>query len=256
MTGCCPISRWPMARWMPISSSTSRSCRCSMRAGREAGADRLWLLDHHRSVFKKLKRGEPLPGRHRRGAERSGQHRPRLAAAAVHGIDRPEARRGQHGGGGRRDAQSQAPEIRACRRRAIGPTFDDVTASVTYPSFARQAGLSEQDCLGFDNNSDSVRRYAIAGSPRPSAPTIRAAEIHRHLSGISRGQGHVAAAVWRPDRLSLVARRGGHPSPNPLADSKAPAWAGARLAGAQCENMIGTVMVFRIEAVAPPMAIP
>ena len=32
MTGCCPISRWPMARWMPISSSTSRSCRCSMRA--------------------------------------------------------------------------------------------------------------------------------------------------------------------------------------------------------------------------------
>ena len=41
-------------------------------------------------------------------------------------------------------------------------TFDDVTASVTYPSFARQAGLSEQDCLGFDNNSpDSVRRYAI-----------------------------------------------------------------------------------------------
>ena len=83
-------------------------------------------------------------------------------------------------------------------------TFDDVTASVTYPSFARQAGLSEQDCLGFDNNSpDSVRRYAIRWVTTPErANDPRLLEIHRHLSGISRGQGHVAAAVWRPDRLS------------------------------------------------------
>ncbi|MBR8657200.1 iron ABC transporter substrate-binding protein [Achromobacter sp. Marseille-Q0513] len=41
-------------------------------------------------------------------------------------------------------------------------TFDDVTASVTYTTFAKQAGLSEQDSLGFDNNSpDAIRRYAI-----------------------------------------------------------------------------------------------
>ena len=58
--------------------------------------------------------------------------------------------------------QSQAPEVRAHRGLAIGPHFDDVTASVTYTTFAKQAGLSEQDSLGFDNNSpDAIRRYAI-----------------------------------------------------------------------------------------------
>ncbi|MDR6599697.1 D-methionine transport system substrate-binding protein [Achromobacter deleyi] len=41
-------------------------------------------------------------------------------------------------------------------------TFDDVTASVTYTTFAKQAGLNEKDGLAFDNtDSASIRRYAI-----------------------------------------------------------------------------------------------
>ncbi len=40
--------------------------------------------------------------------------------------------------------------------------FDDVTASVTYTTFAKQAGLDEKDGLAFDNTDpDNVRRYAI-----------------------------------------------------------------------------------------------
>jgi len=41
-------------------------------------------------------------------------------------------------------------------------TFDDVTASVTYTTFAKQAGLNEKDGLAFDNTDpESIRRYAI-----------------------------------------------------------------------------------------------
>ncbi|MGE8679035.1 MAG: MetQ/NlpA family ABC transporter substrate-binding protein [Achromobacter marplatensis] len=41
-------------------------------------------------------------------------------------------------------------------------TFDDVTASVTYTTFAKQAGLNEKDGLAFDNTDPaSIRRYAI-----------------------------------------------------------------------------------------------
>ncbi|MBB1624696.1 MetQ/NlpA family ABC transporter substrate-binding protein [Achromobacter sp. UMC71] len=41
-------------------------------------------------------------------------------------------------------------------------TFDDVTASVTYTTFAKQAGLNEKDGLAFDNiDPANVRRYAI-----------------------------------------------------------------------------------------------
>lgn len=41
-------------------------------------------------------------------------------------------------------------------------TFDDVTASVTYTTFAKQAGLNEKDGLAFDNtDAASIRRYAI-----------------------------------------------------------------------------------------------
>jgi D-methionine transport system substrate-binding protein len=41
-------------------------------------------------------------------------------------------------------------------------TFDDVTASVTYNTFAKQGGLSEKDSLGFDNvDPANVRHYAI-----------------------------------------------------------------------------------------------
>ncbi|OZI34499.1 iron ABC transporter substrate-binding protein [Bordetella genomosp. 10] len=41
-------------------------------------------------------------------------------------------------------------------------TFDDVTASVTYTTFARHGGLDEKDGLAFDNGDPAnVRRYAI-----------------------------------------------------------------------------------------------
>ena len=41
-------------------------------------------------------------------------------------------------------------------------TFDDVTASVTYTTFAKHAGINEKDGLAFDNtDQDNVRRYAI-----------------------------------------------------------------------------------------------
>jgi D-methionine transport system substrate-binding protein len=41
-------------------------------------------------------------------------------------------------------------------------TFDDVTASVTYTTFAKHGGLDEKDGLAFDNRDpDTVRRYAI-----------------------------------------------------------------------------------------------
>jgi len=41
-------------------------------------------------------------------------------------------------------------------------TFDDVTASVTYTTFAKQAGINEKDGLAFDNTDPvNVRRYAI-----------------------------------------------------------------------------------------------
>ncbi|MVW79820.1 MetQ/NlpA family ABC transporter substrate-binding protein [Bordetella sp. 02P26C-1] len=41
-------------------------------------------------------------------------------------------------------------------------TFDDVTASITYTTFAKHAGIDEKDGLAFDNTDpENVRRYAI-----------------------------------------------------------------------------------------------
>ena len=130
-----------------------------------------------------------------------------------------------------------------------------MTASVTYPSFARQAGLSEQDCLGFDNNSpDSVRRYAIRWVTTPER-----ANDPRLLKFIAIYQEspEVKATLRRLYGDLIVfpgsaARRASEPKPTRRQQS--PCLGRLGTAGAQCENMIGTVMVFRIEAVAPPMA--
>nr|WP_086073626.1 MetQ/NlpA family ABC transporter substrate-binding protein [Bordetella genomosp. 9] len=47
-------------------------------------------------------------------------------------------------------------------------SFDDVTASVTYTTFARHGGLDEKDGLAFDNQDPAnVRRYAIRWVTRP-----------------------------------------------------------------------------------------
>jgi D-methionine transport system substrate-binding protein len=48
-------------------------------------------------------------------------------------------------------------------------TFDDVTASVTYTTFAKQAGIDEKDGLAFDNTDPvNVRRYAIRWVATPA----------------------------------------------------------------------------------------
>ena len=47
-------------------------------------------------------------------------------------------------------------------------TFDDVTASITYTTFAKHGGLDEKDGLAFDNRDpENVRRYAIRWVTRP-----------------------------------------------------------------------------------------
>lgn len=47
-------------------------------------------------------------------------------------------------------------------------TFDDVTASVTYTTFAKHAGIDEKSGLAFDNTDpDTIRRYAIRWVTRP-----------------------------------------------------------------------------------------
>ncbi|SAI06456.1 D-methionine ABC transporter substrate-binding protein [Bordetella ansorpii] len=56
-------------------------------------------------------------------------------------------------------------------------TFDDVTASVTYTTFAKHAGIDEKDGLAFDNTDpDTVKRYAIrwvARADRAEDPRLR-----------------------------------------------------------------------------------
>ncbi|MDQ8030907.1 iron ABC transporter substrate-binding protein [Bordetella genomosp. 1] len=48
-------------------------------------------------------------------------------------------------------------------------TFDDVTASVTYTTFAKHAGIDEKDGLAFDNKDpEAVRRYAIRWVTTPA----------------------------------------------------------------------------------------
>lgn len=47
-------------------------------------------------------------------------------------------------------------------------TFDDVTASVTYTTFAKHGGLDAKDGLAFDNgDTDNIQRYAIRWVTRP-----------------------------------------------------------------------------------------
>ncbi|RMX10527.1 iron ABC transporter substrate-binding protein [Allofranklinella schreckenbergeri] len=47
-------------------------------------------------------------------------------------------------------------------------SFDDVTASVTYATFAKQAGIAETDGLFFDNtDAENLRRYAIRWVTKP-----------------------------------------------------------------------------------------
>lgn len=47
-------------------------------------------------------------------------------------------------------------------------TFDDVTASVTYTTFAKHGGLDEKDGLAFDNgDNENIQRYAIRWVTRP-----------------------------------------------------------------------------------------
>jgi len=48
-------------------------------------------------------------------------------------------------------------------------TFDDVTAAVTYTTFAKHAGIDEKDGLAFDNTDpESIRRYAVRWVTTPA----------------------------------------------------------------------------------------
>lgn len=51
-------------------------------------------------------------------------------------------------------------------------TFDDVTAAVTYTTFAKHAGIDEKDGLVFDNTDpENIRRYAIRWVTTPEQST-------------------------------------------------------------------------------------
>ena len=106
-------------------------------------------------------------------------------------------------------------------------SFDDVTASVTYTTFAKQAGLSEQDSLGFDNNSpDAIRRYAIRWVTTPERANdprllkFIAIRLARGQATLRRLYGDLIDFLWRG--------AAGQPRPGLLASNKSPACAGAR----------------------------
>ncbi|KKW69306.1 iron ABC transporter substrate-binding protein [Lampropedia cohaerens] len=68
-------------------------------------------------------------------------------------------------------------------------TFDDVDLSVTYASFAQQAGLAQTDALHYDNtDADNIRRYAIRFVTRPELvddPRIqRLIAIYQHSTQV------------------------------------------------------------------------
>lgn len=84
-------------------------------------------------------------------------------------------------------------------------TFDDVTASVTYTTFAKQAGLNEKDGLAFDNTDPvSIRRYAIRWVTTPEKAQdprlLRFIEIYQNSpevkSTLKRLYGDLISFPW------------------------------------------------------------
>lgn len=74
-------------------------------------------------------------------------------------------------------------------------SFDDVTASVTYTTFAKHAGLDEKDGLAFDNREpDNVKRYAIRWVALPE----RASDLRlQRFIAIYQGSPEVRATLKR-----------------------------------------------------------
>lgn len=112
---------------------------------------------------KKLKRGEPLP----EGATIAVPNDPVNTGRALlllQSMGLIELKPGVAHQATLEDVQSNPRRLKfvPIEGSQSARTFDDVTASATYTTFAKQAGLSEQDSLGFDNASpESIKRYAI-----------------------------------------------------------------------------------------------
>ena len=85
-------------------------------------------------------------------------------------------------------------------------TFDDVTASVTYTTFAKHGGLDEKDGLAFDNTrSEDIKRYAIRWVARPDRAQdprlLRFIEIYQQSpevkATLKRLYGDLIAFPWQ-----------------------------------------------------------
>ena len=184
--------------------------------------------------------------RHRRGAERSGQYGPGLAAAAVHDLI------GLKPGVGNmatvEDVASNPKRRSSCPSRARNRPQLRRRDGLGHVHHLRQAGRTERTGQpGFRQQQPG--RHPPLRDPRVTTPERandpRLLKFIAIYQGLARGQGHAAAAVWRPDRLSW--RRAAGSRVQACSRHKKAACAGSGAAGvAQCENMIGTVMVFRI----------
>lgn len=84
-------------------------------------------------------------------------------------------------------------------------SFDDVTASITYTTFAKHGGLDEKDGLAFDNTDiDNVKRYAIRWVTLPARAQdprlLRFIDIYQHSpevrATLSRLYGDLIAFPW------------------------------------------------------------
>ncbi len=112
---------------------------------------------------KKLKRGDAIP----RGATIAVPNDPVNTGRALLLLDRIGLIKLKPGVGHRATLQDVVDNPRGIKLVQVegsqsARTFDDVTASVTYTTFAKHAGIDEKDGLAFDNtDADTIKRYAI-----------------------------------------------------------------------------------------------
>ncbi|WP_094812984.1 MetQ/NlpA family ABC transporter substrate-binding protein [Bordetella genomosp. 12] len=112
---------------------------------------------------KKLKRGDEIP----QGATIAVPNDPVNTGRALLLLERIGLLKLKPGVGHRATLQDIVANPRNIRLVQVegsqsARTFDDVTASVTYTTFAKHAGIDEKDGLAFDNTDpDTIKRYAI-----------------------------------------------------------------------------------------------
>ncbi|PAX98546.1 iron ABC transporter substrate-binding protein [Bordetella pertussis] len=111
---------------------------------------------------KKLKKGDAIPQARPSPCPTTRSIPARAAAAGLDRADRAQARRRHQAT--LQDVTDNPRRIKLVQLEGSqsARTFDDVTASVTYTTFAKHAGIDEKDGLAFDNTDpETVRRYAI-----------------------------------------------------------------------------------------------